>query len=638
MAKVALLALATLIGSGSVAATAEQPRASVFGPPSHFGAGVPRVFGISAPAADLNGDGSIDLAVTSEGTASDPAGGRLVIMANNGSGSFAVASTFPLLLPSDIGPPPALSVGRGVAAVDVTGDGRPEVLVVDAGKPQFAAGDVPGFLLVYRNDGGGTFTRLPAMRVGRRPLGMAIADFNGDGRPDIGIDLEDEDGLQVLAGRGDGTFTIAQTRAVPCDSPHFPAAGDFTGDGQPDLLIPCNNNGPVLLFPGIGDGTLGAPVAAVSPPVVARPHQLAVADFDGPPSNHLDFAVANTGSIGGRVSVLLGAGGGTFAEQPGSPYPGTPANTTPFIKAADITGRADLTGDNRPDLLFVSAGNNVPNFLVLLERNATGFRPAVGSPYAIGTTLLRELTVADFNGDGQNDTAVVERPASPANGSVAVLLHNPPLPNRTLSGDVSGPVVVASGEVVRISNARVAGSITVAPGGSLSVDASQVSGGVVANDPSSFSVCGSQIAAPPGSPSQGIVVTNATVPLRIGDPAAGCAGNAVSGGVSLTANQGGLTLGSNRVSGSVTVSNNTVGTPVVKANTIAATLDCAGNNQPPPTPASPTLPEPRPASALPCECRPAPSGAPPPLPHPRVSQPACGRATLRRRHPPCAGV
>lgn len=572
------MTVATLAGTGSVGsvgvAAAQTPRASVFGPASHFGLGAPRPFGISDPAADLNGDGSVDLAVTTEGTATEPASGVLVVMANNGSGSFTPAASHPLLLPSDLGPPPARSIGRGVASVDVTGDNRPDVLVVDAGKPQFAAGDVPGFLLVYRNEGGGAFTRLPAMRVGRRPLGMALADYNSDGRLDIGIDLEDADGLQMLLGNGDGTFSILQTRDVPCDSPHFPSAGDFNEDGRADLLIPCNNNGPVLLFPGNGNGTVGAPITAVSPPVVARPHVLTVADFNG---QHLDFAVANTGPVGGRVSVLLGNGQGGFFEEPGSPYPGTPNGSTAFIKSGNVTGTPDLTADGRPDLLYTSGNQGVPNFLVLLERKAAGFDQAVGSPYLTGTTLLRELTVADLNADGQNDAAVVERPASAtAIGTIAVLLHNPPVPNRSLTGTVTGPVVVASGEIVRVTNASVAGRITVNPGGALVVERSSVSGGIAANDPTFFSVCASSIAA--SSPNQGVVVQNATVPVRIGDPARGCAGNRISGGVRLTGNQLGLTLGSNLVSGNVTVSDNTFDAAVVKANRISGTLACTGNS------------------------------------------------------------
>lgn len=49
----------------------------------------------------------------------------------------------------------------------------------------------------------------------------------------------------------------------------------------------------------------------------------------------------------------------------------------------------------------------------------------------------------------------------------------------------------------------------------------------------------------------------------------------------LTSNTGGLTLGGNVISGNVTVDTNTVGTAIVKANTVFKALGCAGNNPPP---------------------------------------------------------
>lgn len=72
----------------------------------------------------------------------------------------------------------------------------------------------------------------------------------------------------------------------------------------------------------------------------------------------------------------------------------------------------------------------------------------------------------------------------------------------------------------------------------------------------------------------------ASVPIRIGDPAAGRAGNRISGNVTLTGNTSGLTFGADIVSGTVTVDNN-AGAIVVKANQIFSTLACSGNNPAP---------------------------------------------------------
>ena len=197
------------------------------------------------------------------------------------------------------------------------------------------------------------------------------------------------------------------------------------------------------------------------------------------------------------------------------------------------------------------------------------------TPTAAGTYYW----TAAYSGDTNNNA--VTSPCGAANESVVIAPFTPPAPTRTITGDFVGPVTVNAGESVLITNARVVGPVTVNPGGALTVVNSQISQGIVANGPSFFSVCGSQVSGPSTTPGQGIVVSNASVPIRIGDPAAGCAFNRVAGDVVLTGNTAGLTLGSNIVSGNVTVNNNTVGTDVIKANNIFKTLACSGNNPPP---------------------------------------------------------
>jgi hexosaminidase len=70
------------------------------------------------------------------------------------------------------------------------------------------------------------------------------------------------------------------------------------------------------------------------------------------------------------------------------------------------------------------------------------------------------------------------------------------------------------------------------------------------------------------------------VPIRIGDPATGCAGNRFAGHVNLTANLG-VTFGANRVTHSATVSNGGPAATVIKANTVFETLGCTGNSPAP---------------------------------------------------------
>jgi hexosaminidase len=75
-------------------------------------------------------------------------------------------------------------------------------------------------------------------------------------------------------------------------------------------------------------------------------------------------------------------------------------------------------------------------------------------------------------------------------------------------------------------------------------------------------------------------VSNAAVPIRIGDPANGCAANRFAGGVTLTANLA-TTLGANTVSDNATVINGGPGLTILKANTVTGTLACTGNTPAP---------------------------------------------------------
>jgi len=424
-----------------------------------YSTGGPKPFGITHPAADLNGDGHIDLAVTHQD-------GTIGVLMNDGKGGFPSAVAYPLVTATDLAPypAPAASVGRGIVAADVNGDGFRDLIAADAGKAQHSGtpGDVPGWVVVYLNNGVGVFTRMPPMAVGSRPLGFALAHLDGDALVDVVIDIEDVDGIQALGNNGDGTFTIRQTIAPILNSlsTHFPLAGDFTGDGRADILVPGNENESITLLVGAGDGTfllndmsryaetltgsvtipLPAPFDAgpvanptsridlilfeLAQPKLARPHHLASADFNR--DGRLDFAIANTGPSGAlpRISVFMNTGTG-FAEQASSAYFATNTSraTTAFVYTGDFAGPNGLAPDGLPDIVAQSGGSSLDNHLVLLvNQGPPGYimAKAEGSPYFIGTVLTRMFATGDFNGDGKADLAVTEDAAA---GRIWLLLH-----------------------------------------------------------------------------------------------------------------------------------------------------------------------------------------------------------------------
>jgi hypothetical protein len=112
------------------------------------------------------------------------------------------------------------------------------------------------------------------------------------------------------------------------------------------------------------------------------------------------------------------------------------------------------------------------------------------------------------------------------------------------------------------------------PGGALTVVNSSISAGIVANAPGFFSLCGSDVSGP--APATALSVSNAAVPIRVGDPATGCARNRFVGHVSLTGNLA-VTFGGNDVSHNATIDTNGPGNTIVKANTVFGTLGCTGN-------------------------------------------------------------
>jgi hypothetical protein len=222
--------------------------------------------------------------------------------------------------------------------------------------------------------------------TGAVPKGVAIGDFNGDGKPDLAVanngdaNAGDDGNVSILFGNGDGTFQSANN--VPGGkNPFTIATADFNRDSKADLVLIDSSGVGVLL--GNGDGTF-RPVTYLA--TASGPLSLAVADFDG--NSALDFVVVTQTSL----SVLLGNGDGTF--QAHVDYPAGGLN----IAVADINsdGRLDLTTE-RPQ-----SGGAVLTTVLLGNGDGT-FQNGIGTA---GLQFGRQLVVSDFNVDGKADVAL----------------------------------------------------------------------------------------------------------------------------------------------------------------------------------------------------------------------------------------
>lgn len=284
------------------------------------------------------------------------------------------------------------------------------------------------------------------------PLSVAVADLNGDGNSDLvvanqcsGSDFCVGGGtVGVLLGNGNGTFQTALTYASGGSFLYAVAVADVNGDGRPDLILAngcpnigggsCSGDGAVGVLLGNGDGTFQAAVTYASGGFGGFNSQVAVADVNG--DGQPDIVVMNGCSTNcspslppqGSVSILLGTGGGAFS--PAASY--LSGGFFPFSLAV-----ADLDGDGKLDVVVANwcsdntvIGNCATQAPIgVLRGNGDGtFQPAI--TYSSGGAGGRAVVVADVNADGKPDLVTGNcgpngcGTFNPAGGVIGVLLGN----------------------------------------------------------------------------------------------------------------------------------------------------------------------------------------------------------------------
>ena len=344
----------------------------------------------SVKVADFNHDGIPDLAVVSKETATNSQGIASILL-GNGNGTFQNAQNYA------VGPDPGLTM-----VGDFNGDGTLDLLVVNGIKsPGYDGPASPGTVTILLGNGDGTFQPGQSYAVGTNPAAVVLADFNGDGVPDLAVVNYGAQGtLSILLGNGDGSFQAPQSYTGGFN-PTSMVVVDFNGDGVPDLAVLAGFyavEATVQMFLGVGDGTFRAAGSFVSRNAI-DPTYLGLADFNG--DGKLDLVAV--GIFGGTMSILLGNGDGTF--QAAHDYSIGPGTSSVLV--------SDFNGDGVPDVVAVNAFlDTVSIFLGNGDGTLRGMQN-----YKAGAALT-SLAIGDFNGDGFPDLAVANAP-----GTVTILLN-----------------------------------------------------------------------------------------------------------------------------------------------------------------------------------------------------------------------
>jgi hypothetical protein len=261
------------------------------------------------------------------------------IYLNDGKGHFHAGATF--------GRPQWET--RHVSVADLDGDGWPDIIV--ANRPTIVDGHPTGDAANYicLNRGAGRFDS-DCLAFSREPATtIAAADFNRDGMFDLAVPYRDRGQSFVYIGGGHATFDTK--RSVPFGPPdariRVAAPADMDGDGALDLVALDEERGVAVYF-GRGDGSFSEAVMVADGKV--PPYALAVGDLNG--DGRIDIVV---GHVEAPSTVYWNDGAGRqytptrFGDAKGTVYGFS-------IGDFDKDGRPDIAmaRSDAPNVLFFS--------------------------------------------------------------------------------------------------------------------------------------------------------------------------------------------------------------------------------------------------------------------------------------------
>jgi hypothetical protein len=349
-------------------------------------------------AADFNGDRKLDLAVANFGS------NDVSVFLGKGDGTFAPARAFA----AGMGP-------LGIAATDLNGDGHADLVVSNSG---FGPTNGPNgnTIAILLGTGRGTFHPAVFLPMNNNPEGLAVGDFNKDGKEDVVVVLNSTDQFAELLGNGNGTFQPARIFSVFPQSPPEPMTGfgpvnvelaDFNGDGNMDLAVVNDLTSTVAVILSDGTGNFKPPRNIE---VSRTPVGVVTGDYNH--DGKADFISSNFDAE--TVSVVLGNGNGTFFE------------ARPALSGAEPVKMvtADFNNDGVPDVAVIGGFGTGPfnSLSVLLGKRDGGFEPK--SVITLNGSVV-DLVAADINQDGHIDLLGADfgKPGSNP-GGVTVLLGN----------------------------------------------------------------------------------------------------------------------------------------------------------------------------------------------------------------------
>jgi RHS repeat-associated protein len=322
---------------------------------------------------DLHGEGAPGILTEQAGTWFYKRN-RSPLPQKQSDGSQAVKACFAPLETVALKPNVALSAGAEF--MDLAGDGRPDVVVME--------GPTPG--LYEHDEAEGWLPFRPfSLRLSRslRDPNLKFVDLDGDGHADVLI--TEDDALVWHASLAEGGFGPARRAAQALDEERGPRVvfadgtqsihlADLSGDGLTDIVR--IRNGDVCYWPNLGHGRFGAKVPMDNPPWFDNPDQfdqkrIRLADIDGSGTTDIIYLHRN-----GVRLYFNQSGNGWSQPQTLTVFP--PVDDLVSIVPVDLLGNgtaclvwsSPFPGDSRCPMRYVNLmGDRKPHLLVRTVNN-----------------------------------------------------------------------------------------------------------------------------------------------------------------------------------------------------------------------------------------------------------------------------
>jgi hypothetical protein len=323
--------------SGGLVQLALNDGAGTLWPQSPLDAGIGQVSDVAPIQGD--GDGRLDLVVGGIAVQT----GRVVIVKGKADGTLVAggaAKTVP-------GLPASIAVG------DMNNDGIDDAVVAVCGLTGPCVPSLQNGVQYLQGNGDLTLDDPVDLTTGVHPVGVVIADFNSDGQLDVGYQsypVGTPGALGVILFQNGAPAASAQV-SLPADllpARSALAVADVDGDGRPDLLAALQGatTGEVAVVRSTSTGAAASLAEPVFITAASRPNDVTAADVDG--DGRPDAVIASAGA-GGTPEVEI-----AFNR---SSAPGALSFVTGgSLESTSLTtlGASDLDGDGRAD--FVGGG------------------------------------------------------------------------------------------------------------------------------------------------------------------------------------------------------------------------------------------------------------------------------------------